>query len=70
MYEGYSQSEAEYATYQIQADWIDQAVKKAKLYLELMPFSQEKLIEQLKFDGFEEVEANIGAAAALGVIDY
>ena len=44
------------------ADWNAQAAKKAKSYLELMSFSRDSLIEQLKFDGYTHDQAVYGAS--------
>ncbi len=46
-FEGCSGEEAKYAAENCGADWNEQAVKKAKEYLETMPFSLSGLIQQL-----------------------
>ena len=60
-FDGFSNEEATYAAEQVNADWKEQAVKKAKEYLKLMGFSRKSLIEQLEFDGFTEEEATYAA---------
>lgn len=59
-FEGFSQSEAEYAVSRCGADWNEQAAKKAKSYLSFMSFSRSKLIDQLEFDGFTNAQAVYG----------
>lgn len=39
------------------------AISFAKRYIEIMPFSYQGLIEQLKFDGFTVKEAEYGVTA-------
>ena len=56
-YEGYSQSESEYAADNCGADWYEQASLKAKSYLSTMSFSIDSLIEQLEYEGFTHDEA-------------
>jgi len=46
-----------YAINNIDADWKEQAVLKAKNYLDIMAFSRVGLIEQLEFEGFSNEEA-------------
>lgn len=61
-YEGYTDSEAEYAVKNCGADWKDEAVKSAKAYLKLdIGFSRSGLIEQLEYDGFTHDQAVYGA---------
>ena len=45
------------------ANWSEQAVKKAKSYLEFMAFSRDGLIEQLEYEGFSYEEAVYGVEA-------
>lgn len=59
-YEGYSQSEAEYAVTYCGADWYAQAAKSAEAYLELMAFSRNGLIDQLEYEGFTYEQAVYG----------
>jgi len=42
-------------------NWKEQAVRKGKEYLNIMAFSRNGLIEQLKFDGFTLEEATYAA---------
>lgn len=61
-YEGYSNSEAEYAVNNCGANWKEQAVKSAAAYLKLdIGFSRTKLIEQLEYEGFTHEQAVYGA---------
>ena len=46
------------------ADWNEQAVKKAKEYLDVMSFSKDGLIKQLEFDGFTTEQAEYGVTGA------
>ena len=59
-YEGYSQSEAEYAAAYCGANWYEQAAKSAEAYLELMAFSRNGLIDQLEYEGFTYEQAVYG----------
>lgn len=45
-------------------DWNEQAVKKAKSYLEYSSFSLPDLIDQLQYAGFTLSEAQFGAGEA------
>ena len=63
-YEGFSDSEADYAVNNVEADWNEQAFKSAQKYLELMEFSLSGLIDQLVYDGFTQEEAEYGANKA------
>jgi hypothetical protein len=47
-------------------DWNEQAVKKAKSYLDYTSFSLQALVEQLEFNGFTPTEAQYGANTAYG----
>jgi hypothetical protein len=60
-FEGYSHSEAVYAADNCGADWNEQAVKKAKQYLEHSSFSRSGLIDQLEFEGFTHSQAEYAA---------
>lgn len=59
-FEGFSSAEAEYAVYDVDADWFEQAVLKAESYLEFSSFSRQGLIDQLLFEGFTDEEAAFG----------
>ena len=50
-----------YAADNCDADWNEQAVKKAKQYLETTAFSRDGLIEQLEFEGYTAEQAAYGA---------
>jgi len=56
-FEGFSTEDATYAVNKIDVNWKEQAVKKAKSYLDTMAFSRSGLIEQLEFEGFTTEEA-------------
>ena len=60
-FEGYSTEDATYAADNCDADWNEQAAKKAKQYLETMAFSRDGLIEQLEFEGYTAEQAAYGA---------
>ena len=60
-FDGYSQTEAEYAADNCGADWNEQALKSAKNYLSIMGFSRDGLVKQLKFDGYSQTEAEYAA---------
>ena len=62
-FEGYSQSDAEYAADNCGADWNQQAAKAAENYLSFMSFSQDALIKQLEYDGFTHEQAVYGAGS-------
>jgi len=42
---------------------MEQAEKKAKEYMDISPFSQQGLVEQLSFEGFTPAQAEHGAAS-------
>ena len=44
------------------ADWNEQAALKAESYLAMMSFSKQGLIDQLKFEGFTQQEAEYGVS--------
>lgn len=61
-FEGFTDSEAEYAVKNCGADWKQEAVKCAAGYLDLdFGFSKSKLIEQLEYEGFTHDQAVYGA---------
>lgn len=66
----FSTADATFAVEHIEAnggvDWNEQAVKKAKSYLDYTGFSLQALIEQLEFNGFTPAEAEYGANTAYG----
>ena len=66
----FSPADATFAVEYIEAnggvDWNEQAVKKAKSYLDYTAFSKDGLIEQLEFSGFTPAQAQYGANAAYG----
>ncbi|MCD8118698.1 MAG: Ltp family lipoprotein [Lachnospiraceae bacterium] len=59
-YEGFTEEEATYGADNCGADWKEQAVKKAKSYLEYSDFTRSKLIKQLEYEGFTYEEAVYG----------
>ena len=59
-YNGFSESEAKYGADNCGADWKEQALKKAKSYLNSSAFSYSGLKEQLEYNGFTEDEAQYG----------
>ncbi len=62
-FEGYSQSEAEYAVNQCGANWNEQAAETAQSYLDSSSFSKSGLIKQLQFEGFSYSQALYGVKA-------
>ena len=62
-YEGFSNSDAEYAAANCGANWNEQAAKKVKEYLNVMSFSREGLIKQLLYEGFTQAQAEYGVNA-------
>ena len=58
--EGFSEEDAAYGAENCGADWNEQAVNKAKDYLNTMAFSEKGLTDQLKHEGFTEDEAAYG----------
>ncbi|UJE15737.1 lipoprotein [Gordonia phage Ligma] len=67
-FDGFTADEADYAVSYLQengeVDWTEQAVTKAKSYLEIMPMSRSELIAQLEFDGWSNADATAGADGA------
>ena len=60
-FEGYSDSDAEYAVDNSGANWYEQAVKAANRYITALGgFSAESLKSQLEFEGFTSSEASYG----------
>lgn len=62
-YEGFSDSEAQYAADHCGADWNEQAAKRAAEYLDYSSFSRSGLIEQLEYEGFTRSQAEYGVTA-------
>jgi len=62
VYEGFTDSEAEYGVASTNADWNDQAAKSAESYLENKAFSRQGLIDQLKYEGFSQSQAEYGVS--------
>jgi hypothetical protein len=69
-YDQFSTADATFAVEHIEANggvnWNEQAVKKAKSYLDYTSFSQSGLVNQLEYDGFTPSEAQYGASTAYG----
>ncbi|KDF01005.1 hypothetical protein Y900_019225 [Mycolicibacterium aromaticivorans JS19b1 = JCM 16368] len=69
-YDKFSAADATFAVEHIEAtggvDWNEQAVKKAKSYLNYTSFSEEGLVNQLEYDGFTSSQAQYGAGKAYG----
>ena len=61
-YEGFSNTDAEYGTDAINADWREQAALKAKEYLDYSSFSRQGLIDQLVYEGFTQKQAEYGVS--------
>jgi hypothetical protein len=62
-FEGFTNQEAKHGVDNIEVDWLVQAEKKAKEYLNVMSFSRDGLINQLVFDGFTSEQAVHGVDA-------
>lgn len=56
-YEGFSKEDATYGAENCVADWMEQAVIKAKSYLDIMSYSRSSLIEQLGYENFTSEQA-------------
>lgn len=69
-YSQFSSADATFAVEYIEGsggvDWNEQAVKKAKSYMDFSAFSQQGLIEQLEYSGFTPSQAQHGASIAYG----
>ena len=59
-FEGFPNEDAVYGVDHVSVDWNEQAVKKAKSYLDTMAFSRDGLIKQLEFEGFTHEQAVYG----------
>jgi type IV secretory pathway VirB10-like protein len=57
VFEGFSESDAEFAVEHIDVSWKEQALQSAKDYLDMMHFSRSGLIEQLEFEGYSTKQA-------------
>ena len=62
-YEGFSLEDATYGADNCGADWMVQAEKSAKNYLDMMAFSHSGLVEQLMYEGYTAEEAEHGATS-------
>ena len=47
----------------LNVDWNEQAVAKAREYLNIMQYSRQDMINQLEFEGFTEAQAAYAADA-------
>ncbi|WP_286154542.1 Ltp family lipoprotein [Mycobacterium sp. D16R24] len=69
-FDDFSTADGTFAVEHIEAnggvDWNEQAVKKAKSYLDYTSFSLSALVNQLEFDGFTPDQAQYGANTAYG----
>lgn len=63
-FEGYSNAEAAYAVKAVSPNWNEEAVEAAEGYLDTSSFSRSGLIDQLKFDGFTQAQAEYGVQKA------
>ena len=59
--EGYSEEAAQYAVDHVDADWKEQALKRASAYMEEMNLSKKELEEQLVSELFTKDEASYAA---------
>ncbi|MBD8929599.1 MAG: hypothetical protein EGQ78_04430, partial [Clostridiales bacterium] len=57
-FEGFEESEIDYAVSNCDADWNEQCVDKAESYISMGGFSKSSLHDQLKFEGFTEEQIN------------
>ena len=62
--DGFSAEDATWAVDNCSVDWNDQAYRKAKEYLTLTTFTHEGMVDQLKFEGFTQAQAEYGATKA------
>ncbi len=62
-FEGFTNEEAVFAADNCGADWNEEAAKKAQQYLNVSSFSRSGLMDQLKFEGFTEEQAEYGVTA-------
>lgn len=59
-YDQFTHEQAVYGIENCGANWNEQAVGKAKAYLDFTSFSRDGLIEQLEFDRFTHEQAVYG----------
>jgi len=57
LYEGFSESAAQYAVDRVETNWQENALHTAYDYLDFMYFSERGLFDQLLFDGYTDYEA-------------
>lgn len=57
-YEGFTDSECDYAIKNCGADWKEQAAQKAQSYMDTSSFSKERLRDQLEYEGFNKKQIN------------
>ena len=62
-FEGFTSSQATYGVDQCGANWNEQAALKAQDYMDIISYSRQELISQLKFEGFTAAQAEYGANA-------
>lgn len=60
VFEGFNDSDAQWAVDNIDVDWNEQAVKKAEDYARLMDMSNQGIYDQLIFEGFSPEQAQHG----------
>ena len=60
-FDGFTPEQAAHGVDAAHPDYMAQAVKKGKEYLDVQGFSRQGLIEQLEFDGFTPEQAAHGA---------
>jgi hypothetical protein len=65
----FSNEDATWGVDSLNADWNEQAAKKAKSYLEFQSFSRSGLIDQLLFEGFTPEQAEYGVGVWHGAMD-
>lgn len=65
-FEGFTESEAEWAVERCGANWNEQAEIKARRYLDMGGFSRKRLSDQLEFEGFTSSQI----AYALDAVGY
>lgn len=64
-YEKFSESEAKYGVDNCEANWREQAVRKARSYILSMSFSYDQLVSQLEYEGFSHEDAVYAANEVL-----
>ena len=63
-FEGFSNEDATYGVDNADADWNEQAAKRAQTYLDIRAFSRQGLIDQLVYEGFTQSQAVHGVNEA------